>query len=69
LFGVASADETILAFEKFFKTLECPLTLKEANIKDIDKKEIFDVMKLNKVSGSNHKLTEVDYLKIIDLTC
>ena len=69
LFGVKSAGETIVSFEKFFKTLGCPLSLKEANIKNFDKKEIFDVMKLNKVNGSNHKMTEDDYLKIIELTC
>ncbi len=69
LFGVKTVDETIVSFEKFFRSIGCPLSMKETNIKNIDKNEIFEVMKLNKVYGLNHKLTEEDYQEVIKLTC
>ncbi len=69
LFGVKTADETIVQFEKIFKTIGSPLSMNDTNVKNIDKKEIFEVMKQNKVSGANHKLSTEDYMKIIDLTC
>jgi alcohol dehydrogenase YqhD (iron-dependent ADH family) len=67
LFGVSSADETIAELEKFFKSIGCPHSLKEAGISSSDKNELLEVMKHNKVSGGNHKLNEEDYRFLLNL--
>ncbi|MCK4360258.1 MAG: iron-containing alcohol dehydrogenase, partial [Bacteroidales bacterium] len=67
IFNVNTPDETITAFEAFFKSIECPLNLSEIGIGKDNKQEIYDVMISNKVTGMNHKLNPEDYEKIIDL--
>ncbi|MCK4406452.1 MAG: iron-containing alcohol dehydrogenase [Bacteroidales bacterium] len=67
IFNVNTPDETITAFEAFFKSIECPINLSEIGIGKDNKQEIYDVMISNKVDGMNHKLNPEDYEKIIDL--
>ncbi len=72
-FGVAEKDEDKAAgifieeLEKFFKTLNTPTRLQEAEILKSDVKKIIDNFKLNKVSGSVYSLDEKSYDGILDL--
>lgn len=66
LFNVDNVIDTIVEFEKFFKSIECPLKVSEYNINEYEKEKIFNVLTLNKASGYHHKLGEKDYLKIIN---
>lgn len=72
-FGVAEKDEDKAAgifieeLEKFFKTLNTPTRLQEAEILKSDAKKIIDNFKLNKVSGSVYSLDEKSYDGILDL--
>lgn len=67
VFGVKTADETIHAFEAYFKSIECPIRLSDIATGKESKAEILKVMNLNKVGGANHKLTNEDHAKILDL--
>jgi len=67
IFNVETPDEIIIAFESFFKSIECPLKLSEIGIGKDKKQKIFDVMISNNVDGMNYKLNPEDYEKIIDL--
>ncbi|MCP4552436.1 MAG: iron-containing alcohol dehydrogenase [Bacteroidetes bacterium] len=67
IFGVNTADETITAFENFFRSIDCPIRLRDISAGNESKKEILKLMNLNKVSGVNHKLTDQDRAKILDL--
>jgi alcohol dehydrogenase YqhD (iron-dependent ADH family) len=67
LFGVNTADETITAFESYFKSIDCPIRLRDIAKGNENKQEILKVMNLNKVGGANHKLIDDDHAKILDL--
>lgn len=67
LFGTNNADETIMHFKHFFKSMNCPVSLKDTGITSDNKQEILALMIKNKISGYTHKLTATDYDKIIDL--
>jgi len=67
VFGVKTADETIDAFEAYFKSIECPIRLSEIATGKENKVEILKVMNQNKVGGANHRLTNEDHAKILDL--
>lgn len=67
LFGVNTADETIDAFESYFKSIDCPIRLSEIATGNESKEEILKVMNLNNVSGVNHKLNNEDHATILDL--
>jgi hypothetical protein len=67
VFGVETADETIDAFEVYFKSIECPIRLSDIATGKESKEEILKVMNLNKVGGANHKLTNEDHAEILDL--
>ena len=67
LFDVETPDETIISFENFFRQIECPLRLEEAGIGQQSGKQIFDTMLLNKVDGTNHKLSADDYSALLEL--
>ena len=67
VFGVQTADETIKAFEIYFKSIKCPIKLSEIAKGKEDKEEILRIMNLNKVSGANHKLSNEDHAKILNL--
>ena len=67
LFNVNTAEETISAFESYFKSIDCPIRLSDIAKGNESKEEILKVMNLNKVGGANHKLTDEDHSKILDL--
>ncbi len=67
VFGVETADETIQAFEVYFKSIECPIRLSEIASGKENKEDILKTMNLNKVGGANHKLSDKDHSKILNL--
>lgn len=67
IFGVSNPDDTIIHFENFFKSINSPVKLIEANITSDKKNEIQNLMIKNKVSGYVHKLSVQDYDQLIDL--
>lgn len=67
VFGVETTNETIMAFEDYFKSIECPIRLSEIATGKESKEEILKVMNLNKVGGANHKLNNEDHTKILGL--
>lgn len=67
IFGVNTVDDTILTFEAYFKSIDCPIRLSEIATGKESKAEILKVMNLNKVGGANHKLSNEDHAKILDL--
>ncbi len=69
LFGVSSVAETIDAFQGFFKSIGCPLNLKEAgfDIGQNQKMELLGIMTQNGVSGMAHKLTIDDHQQLVEL--
>ncbi|MDA9554835.1 iron-containing alcohol dehydrogenase [Pelobium sp.] len=72
VFDINNTDETAAAnsfidkLEDFFKEIETPIRLKEANISPADKDKIIDNFKLNKVTGSVYALGEKEYEAILD---
>lgn len=67
VFNVEGVDETIKAFETFFKKIGSPIRAQESNIKETEKPAIIDNLIQNKVTGSTHRLKEADYKSIVDL--
>lgn len=67
VFGAKTADETIDAFEAYFKSIECPIRLSDIATGKESKAEILQIMNVNKVGGANHKLTNEDHAKILNL--
>ena len=66
LFDVDSVDDTIREFENFFKTINTPIRL-NAFISPINKTEIVGQLRLNKVNGSTCKISEADYVELVEL--
>jgi len=66
LFGTAYVDETIKAFEDFFRSIECPVRLSEALIPNGEAGNIISYLVKNKVSGSNYHLGETDYQDLLE---
>jgi alcohol dehydrogenase YqhD (iron-dependent ADH family) len=67
LFSATDPSETILGFENFFASIGCPVRLAEVGITSDKKSEVIAVAVKNKISGSNHKLSEQDYSDLFDL--
>jgi len=67
VFGVETPDETILAFESFFKKIHCPVRLSDLNLPNVNTMEILEVMEISEVSGNEYELTPEDYPKLLDL--
>ncbi len=68
LFSADSIDDTIYKMEYFFKLIKSPVTLAELDIKPgkEEKEDLFQIMKMNKVDGLAHKITEEDYKFLIE---
>jgi len=66
LFHVKSAEETILSFEKYLKTIESPIRMSEIGLGIEKKKEILDTMEQCKVNGSHLKLEKEDVERIVE---
>lgn len=67
VFGTQSADGAIAAFERFFRSIGCPVSLAEAGIGSDKKQEILESMKYNKVQGNHHKFTYGQMERLLDL--
>ncbi len=67
VFNTDTTEKTISAFESFFKSLDCPVRCPEIGIIEDKKSEIIKNMTANNVSGANHKMTEKDHIKIVEL--
>ncbi len=70
LFEANNVDDTIYKLEYLFKVLGSPLKLSEIDIDLSDaavKEKLLKVMILNKASGQAQKLSEDDYVKLLDL--
>jgi alcohol dehydrogenase YqhD (iron-dependent ADH family) len=67
LFGVKTLDETISAFEDYFRSIGTPVRLSETSYGKYDKDRILSTMIDNKVGGAHHKLDENDYAQLLDL--
>ena len=68
LFGSSNAESAILRFIEFFKSIQCPITLKEAGI-DYNANEIIKIFNQNKVSDAAFALNESDYEFILKEIC
>ncbi len=67
LFDTEDIDKFIGKIEDFFLSLNCPVSLKTEGFDISEKEQIREVMKQNKVSGSNYELSDNDIEKITDL--
>lgn len=65
LFNVSSVNETIESFEHFYASIGSPIHLSDF-ISDYKKQIILEQFKMNKVSGSNLKLNEADYIELLE---
>jgi alcohol dehydrogenase YqhD (iron-dependent ADH family) len=66
-FGVEGPDQTIMAVESFFKSIECPVRLSELGIGRDKKEEIMEVMALNEVGGEHHAIPPEAYPELVKL--
>lgn len=66
VFNAKFADETIASFERFMKSIECPIRMSEISIGTEKKQEIIETMIHCKVNGSNLKLEKEDVERIVD---
>jgi alcohol dehydrogenase YqhD (iron-dependent ADH family) len=62
-----AADLFIEKLEAFFKSINTPIKLSEADISSNDKTKIIDNFKLNNITGLVYPLNETDYEEIFDL--
>ncbi len=67
VFGVNGVNETIAAFEDYFRSIECPVRFSEIAKGHESKAEVLKLMNQNKVGGANHKLGNEDHARILDL--
>ncbi len=66
LFGNPDVDATIAKFEEFFTQIGSPVHLSQVGIGEDKFEEIIRLMIRNKAEGSNYKLSEADYRKIME---
>ena len=67
LFGVDSINETIIAFEEYFTSINSPVRLSQTSYGHYDKNVIIATMLSNHVSGAHHKMSEEDYKQLMEL--
>jgi alcohol dehydrogenase YqhD (iron-dependent ADH family) len=68
LFGDNSADHTIEKFEEFFRTLGCPVRVKDIGIDHSNKEEIVNLVIKNQCQSKNpeNRLRDEDRVAIVD---
>jgi len=66
LFNTNTADDTINELTNFFKSINCPVSLEDINIKKDQSTEILELMNRNKISGFAHKLNDEDREQIVN---
>ncbi|MFC2097251.1 iron-containing alcohol dehydrogenase, partial [Bacteroidota bacterium] len=67
IFNTNDIDKFISELENFYRSINCPVRLSEAGISSSEKDLILEYMLKNKVNGYHYKLTENDYINIVDL--
>ncbi len=66
VFDDPDIDNFINNLVAFFKSIGSPVCMYELNISEDKRGEFINLMKQNKVSGMNHKLSETDYVGLAD---
>jgi alcohol dehydrogenase YqhD (iron-dependent ADH family) len=67
IFGVDNVEDTIAGLEHYFTSLGSPVRLGEAGISIDKKQELIDMMKINKVSGVAHVISNDDRERLVEL--
>lgn len=67
IFGTINSTDAISAFEKFFRSIGCPVNLAEAGLGKDQRERIFETMKHNRVQGTHHKFTPEQMEGLLDL--
>lgn len=67
VFNVTGVNKTIEAFEHYFRSIECPIRFSEISKGNENKELVLKMMNQNKVGGVNHKLSDDDHARILDL--
>lgn len=67
ILGHKDIDKFISVFENFFKSINCPVSLKSEGLAETEKDVILKLLKQNKVSGSNFKLSDNDLEELLEL--
>ncbi len=67
IFGNPDIDNFISTIEQFFLSINCPVSLKSEGFAEAEKEHIAKLMKQNKVSGNNYKLSEKDIEQLVEL--
>lgn len=67
VFDVEGVDESIAAFENYYKKIDCPTRFSDISKGEERKEEILSLLNEGKVEGANHKLSDEDRAKIVDL--
>ncbi|MBC34593.1 MAG: NADH-dependent alcohol dehydrogenase [Bacteroidetes bacterium] len=67
VFDVDGVDETIKAFEDYYKRIECPIRFSEIAEAGQTKDEVLTLMNQNKVQGMCHALNDDARTQILDL--
>ena len=68
LFGVDTAEETIVKFEDFYISINSPVRL-STYISILSKTEIINQLRANKVNGANYKIFDANYDELVELMC
>jgi alcohol dehydrogenase YqhD (iron-dependent ADH family) len=61
-----TTEKTIRKLEDFFKSMNCPIRLRELGFIDYDKNKILGLMIKNDTTGLHYKLTHEDLKEIVD---
>jgi len=67
IFGVDNVEDTIAGLEHYFASLGSPVRLGETGISIDKKRELTDTMKVNKVSGVVHDISNDDRERLVEL--
>jgi alcohol dehydrogenase YqhD (iron-dependent ADH family) len=67
VFNVSDPDETIAAFESFYRLIGSPVRMNEAGIGQESKAGLLKAMIRNKVNGNHHKLTDEDRERLLEM--
>lgn len=67
LFGVKGVEETVVAFEDFFRQIETPVRLSQTSYAEYDRDMIINTLVEKQVGGANHRFSGDDYKNLLDL--
>ncbi|MCX7955060.1 MAG: iron-containing alcohol dehydrogenase [Bacteroidales bacterium] len=67
VFNVNNSDKVVERLIKFFKSLNCPTSLNDINLKKVDYENLNNLLIKNKPSGYVYKIKKNDYKKLIKL--